>query len=209
MLPWNYVLRPDLLEQLVNELRHAERGRTIFVHGDGGNGKTMLVKAACNAVADKFTDGVLWRTVSERRTGSVSPKDLDHLLADLFVQLVEQVTGERPALSGPSTVAALELGRKVAGRDYLLVADDLWTREAIVAFQQAAVACVLVITTQLRGLVSPTMVEIPVGKMNRDEAEELLLKGLDARPDRVEDLLAVTGTPPAPVLRRWLKRCHT
>ena len=197
VLPCNYVPRQDLLSRLVNELRHAKRGQTIFVYGAGGSGKTTLVKAAWNAVADKFTDGVLWRTVGERRTDSVSPEDFDHLLADLFVQLVEQVTGKRPAFSGPSYVAALKLGSEVAGRDYLLVADDLWTQKAIEEFQQAAVACVLVITTQCRNLVIPD--SIHVGEMNPDEAEELLLKKLPTRPDRVVDLLAVAGTFPLPL----------
>ena len=97
----------------------------VGLHGQGGIGKTVLAAAAaCDPVVRAhFPDGVFWVTAGEQ-------PDLVGLQAGLLSRLGTAGTAPRSATEGAGL-----LRQVLAGRQVLLVIDDVWSAAAAQAFR--------------------------------------------------------------------------
>ncbi|KAM7461389.1 hypothetical protein LguiA_029510 [Lonicera macranthoides] len=84
--------------------------------GMGGVGKTTLARLVCNhdKVVRHF-DEIIWITVSD---------DFD--VTRLLNEMVQSLTGKNLRLSNVDGIVKNELGRRLKGKRYLLVLDDVW-----------------------------------------------------------------------------------
>lgn len=167
----DFVPRPEEYQQLLTNLLNREDNSPVAItaalRGAGGYGKTTLAKALCydKAVQDAFDDGILWVTLGE------NPGDLTGRVVDL----IEILTGERPGFSDVN-VAAVRLRQILAGRDVLMVVDDLWNQAHLSPFLLGTGACL--ITTRVVDTLPPNTKRVTVDAMRRNEAVDLLSAGL-------------------------------
>jgi WD40 repeat protein len=178
-LPRGFVSRPELdgLRQVVLGPDGAAgvTGRALGMAGQGGIGKTVLAAALArdDSIRRHFPDGVFWVTVGEQ--------------ADLVasqIALLERIGVPRPQLRSAAE-GAQALREALAGQQCLLVADDVWSAEAAMAFR----------VTGPQGRVLYTSRD-PAAL--RDVAAAVTTIGVLSREAAVELLAAVTGirTPP-------------
>jgi len=132
VLPPEYLER-DELEGLRTALLGVGAGavgltgdvHTLGLHGQGGIGKTVLAAAVARdpVVRAHFPDGLFWVTVGER-------PDLVGLQTDLLSRLGGADMAPRSATEGVGL-----LRQALAGRQVLLVVDDVWSAAAAQAFR--------------------------------------------------------------------------
>ena len=181
-LPPNYVHRAELLADLRQVLTANTRtpvavtsavtsavprgARMTAVHGMGGIGKTVAVRALCDdpAVQDAYPDGILWAAVGQT-------PDLAARLREWANVLGATVTQTAPTLDELRNAVAAALRSKAC----LLIADDVWHPEHLAAFRVGGAGCRLVITTRDAALATEAGATVqPVPLMDRAEAVALL-----------------------------------
>jgi len=154
-LPPNHVMRPELLGRLHAALLDgADSGpRRVGVFGMGGSGKSVLAAALWQdpAVRLRFPDGLRW----VRLEPPDDPVTRPGMLVQRQQQLVAKLT---PAGQVAGEVTDVEQGRDrlaelLRGRAYLVVVDNVWTRDDVYAFDVLDQRGALVVTTRNRGLV--------------------------------------------------------
>ena len=160
----------------------------LGMYGQGGIGKTVLAAAAAHdpVVRAHFPGGVFWVTAGEA-------PDLAGLQAGLLSRLGAAGPAPRSAAEG----AAL-LRQALAGRQVLLVVDDVWSAVAAQAFRVTGPrGRVLYTTRDLAVLAAAGAVAEPVGVLPAAAARRLLarLAGLPegALPPEADRVLAATG----------------
>ncbi len=149
--------RDDLLCDLKQRLFAGGSVALTALNGLPGVGKTTLALALAHdpEVLDHFQDGVLW--VGLGRNGDVLSELRTWALAlGISSAEVSEQTGLKE-----STRA---ISRAIGGRRMLLVADDIWSLEAALAFRLTGPNCAYIVTSRLRevalAIVSkPTTVE--------------------------------------------------
>ncbi|GAA2701752.1 hypothetical protein Apa02nite_052970 [Actinoplanes palleronii] len=181
------VERVELQARLCDLLLAGDAG----LHGPGGFGKTTLAEqvARLPRVRAQVPGGLLRVSVGQRTTGPA--------LADLLGDLIEQLTGERPATVSPAQ-AGRRLGTALDQRPpVLLVIDDVWTREQLEPFLIGGATARRLIVTRVRDLLPADLPRLAADEMTPGEATALLTGGLGALsgPDRAA-LLARTGRWP-------------
>lgn len=177
-LPDGFVSRPQLLDQVAAQLVSASGepvAATVALHGLGGYGKTLLARSVCHsdAIRQGFDDGILWMTLGE------TPGDLTERVVDL----IEVLTGERPAFAGLDA-AETRLAQLLGERNFLLVIDDVWQASHLAPFLQGGPCCGRIITTRNLSTLPPQAQPIEVGPMTQPEATALLGRGLPAGPEK-------------------------
>jgi hypothetical protein len=183
------VPRTELTTALVTALLAAGIGgapRLVGAVGAGGFGKTTVARSVAYLpeVRRRFADGVVWTWIGQE----AGPAQV----ADRLNELTALFTGDRPTLTDP-VAAAAPLARALAGRQVLLILDDVWSRAQLQPFLQHDPAdrlgrTVLLVTTRRRSVLPDTVTPVPVDPMAGHEAEALLTRHL---PD-----------PPAGLMRR-------
>ena len=160
----------------------------LGMYGQGGIGKTVLAAAAAHdpVIRAHFPDGVFWVTAGEA-------PDLAGLQAGLLSRLDAAAPAPRSAHEG----AAL-LRQVLAGRQVLLVIDDVWSAAAAQAFRVTGPrGRVLYTTRDPVVLAAAGAVAEPVGVLPAAAARQLLarLAGLaeGALPAEADRVLAATG----------------
>ena len=172
-LPPDFVPRPGEFDQLLSSLLNRQSGDPVAItaalRGAGGYGKTTLANALCHneEVENAFDGGILWVTLGE------SPGDLTGRVIDL----VQVLTGERPSFSDIN-VAAARLRELLAGRNALLVIDDVWDSVHLTPFTQTAGRGARLITTRIIDVLPRGSRRVDVDAMQTDEAVALLGFGL-------------------------------
>ncbi|MCP4591867.1 MAG: hypothetical protein GY842_14115 [bacterium] len=187
----DFVERPDEFERLIahllDENRETPTALTAALRGAGGYGKTVLARALCHdeRVRRAFPDGILWVTLGQ------TPDVLRGLL-----KLYAALTGQRPAFVDVED-AANGLAAQLAGRDCLLVVDDVWRSAHLRPFLRGGERCARLITTR-DGATLPTDARTTdVDAMQQGEAVALLGAGLPpADKDALRDLAARLGEWP-------------
>jgi hypothetical protein len=178
-LPRGFVSRPELdgLRQVVLGPDGAAgvTGRALGMAGQGGIGKTVLAAALArdDSIRRHFPDGVFWVTVGEQPD-----------LVASQIALLARIDVPRPQLRSADE-GAQALREALAGQQCLLVADDVWSAEAAMAFR----------VTGPQGRVLYTSRDPAV---LRDVAAAVTTIGVLSPEAAVELLAAVTGvrTPP-------------
>jgi WD40 repeat protein len=117
-------LRTSLLGAAVRAVGVTGDVHALGLHGQGGIGKTVLAAAAASdpVIRAHFPDGVFWVTAGEQ-------PDLVRLQAGLLARLGVPAATLRSATEGVSL-----LRQVLAGRQVLLVVDDIWSAAAAEAF---------------------------------------------------------------------------
>src|SRR4051812_10231881 len=188
------VARPALSDRLLGLVTGDVDGPVGLsgVHGTGGFGKTTLANWVSHqpATRERFPGGLLWVTLGEQVTG---PE-----LAGRVNDLVEHLTGSRPAFTDPSQ-AGFRLGTLLdsTSEPILLIIDDVWTDAQLDPFLTGGARCGRLVPTRPRGLL-PAATSVEVDRMTADEATALLLRDLPAgvTPGVVQKILAGTGRWP-------------
>lgn len=175
-LPDGFVSRQLELEQLAAYLVSASgdpRPGVVALHGPGGYGKTLLARALCHhpAIRQSFDAGILWITLGE------NPDNL----TDRMVDLIEVLTGERPAFATLDAAQA-HLTQLVGDRNFLIVIDDVWQASHLAPFLPGGPGCAYVITTRNLAAIPDNVQPIEIGPMSHPEAVTLLGYGLPAGP---------------------------
>ena len=161
----------------------------LGLHGQGGIGKTVLAAAAARdpVVRAHFPDGLCWVTAGEQ-------PDLVGLQVGLLSRLGAVGPGPRSATEG---VALLQ--QALAGRQVLLVIDDVWSSAAAQAFRVTGPrGRVLYTTRDLAVLAAVRAVAERVDVLSPPTARQLLarLAGLPSGalpPAEADRVLAATG----------------
>ena len=160
----------------------------LGMYGQGGIGKTVLAAAAAHdpVVRAHFPDGVFWVTAGEA-------PDLAGLQAGLLSRLGAAGPAPRSAAEGAGL-----LRQALAGRQVLLVVDDVWSAAAAQAFRVTGPrGRVLYTTRDPAVLAAAGAVAEPVGVLPAAAARQLLarLAGLaeGALPPEADRVLAATG----------------
>ena len=160
----------------------------LGMYGQGGIGKTVLAAATAHdpVVRAHFPDGVFWVTAGEQ-------PDLAGLQAGLLARLGAVGPAPRSAAEGAGL-----LRRVLAGRQVLLVVDDVWSAAAAQAFRvTGSRGRVLYTTRDPAVLAAVGAVAEPVGVLSAAAARQLLarLAGLaeGALPPEADRVLAATG----------------
>ena len=187
------VARPDVTDRLL-ELVCSEDSDPVGitgVHGTGGFGKTTVAKWICHQprTEQRFPGGLLWVTLGEQVAGAE--------LAARVNDLVEQLTGARPALTDPLQ-AGFRLGEVLDSRDdpVLLVVDDAWTDQQVEPFLCGGRRCRRLLTTRHRRLVDPRGC-VQLDQMTAAQAAALLTRDVPhAATEPVDRVVAATGRWP-------------
>jgi len=172
-LPGDFVQRPNKFNEIVTRLLDEKRedviATTVALRGAGGYGKTTLAKAICynERILDTFYDGILWVTLGE------NPGDLTIPVNDL----IETLSGKRPGFECLDA-ATSHLKGLLADRHILIVIDDVWNGVHLNPFVQGGMHCARLTTTRDSSTLPPIAERIPVDAMQKDEAVELLKRGL-------------------------------
>lgn len=144
---------------------------TVGLHGFGGVGKTTLARLLCadTTVRQACRDGILWAAIGSNAT------DPRERLAALVTALTGDATG-CSTLDG----ARAQLQAALAGRQLLLVIDDVWNEAHIQALVDASAGCARLITTRKPSTLPYGAQPIDVRTMNTPDAVRLLGLGLPA-----------------------------
>ena len=160
----------------------------LGVYGQGGIGKTVLAAAAAAdpQVRAYFPGGVFWVTAGEA-------PDLAGLQAGLLARLGAAGAAPRSAAEGAGL-----LRRELAGRQVLLVVDDVWSAAAAQAFRVTGPRGRVLYTTRDPAVLAAVGAAAErVGVLSPLDARQLLarLAGLseDALPPEADRVLAATG----------------
>jgi WD40 repeat protein len=170
------------------------------VHGTGGFGKTTSVAWLCHheRVRERFPGGLLWATLGELVSG---PE-----LAARVNDLVEQLTGDRPAFADP-VQAGFRLGEVLdaVADPVLLVLDDIWAEHQLEPFRYGGSQCRRMVTTRNRWVLPPATPTVRIDRMTIEQATQLLTRDTTALPPDLLDRL-VAGTGRWPVLLGLVNR---
>ena len=192
-LPTGYLERSELGGVRAALLGAGAVGLTGDVHalgmyGQGGIGKTVLAAAAAHDPVSRayFPGGVFWVTVGEQ-------PDLAGLQASLLSRLGAAGPAPRSAAEGAGL-----LRQALAGRQVLLVVDDVWSAAAAQAFRVTGPRGRVLYTTRDPAVLAAVgAVAEQVGVLSPAAARQLLarLAGLpeDALPPETDRMLAATG----------------
>ena len=174
-LPGAFVRRPaahaDLLAFLVDATSGDPKPGVVALLGAGGFGKTTLAQAVCHdeRIQQAFDDGIVWVRFGEQ------PGDLTGRLQDL----VEIISGTRPDFTGLDA-ATTRFREVLADRDILLVLDDVWNADHVRPFLSGGARCARLMTTRNAATLPAGATLVDTTAMTPQEAQQLLLVGLDA-----------------------------
>jgi len=145
-LPAGFLTRNKCVQEVRHTLLSDFRNPTVItgIHGMGGLGKSILAKLVARNpnVRRTFGDGVFWVPIGNKPNLLNAQHRLAQELgcSELRIQDVEQ--------------GRLLLGELLEPLSVLLVLDDVWSREAVHAFDLLGPKCRILITSQDAGLLT-------------------------------------------------------
>ena len=180
----DHVARPDELTRIKGYLLDGDKhllSNTVGLHGFGGSGKTILARLVCAdpELRAACADGILWVEVGK------TPPDPRAAMADL----VSALTG---GCNGCATIngARDQLRAALAGRQVLLVVDDVWNAAHVRDLLQASAGCARLITTRNPFLLPAGAQLLELRSMGVENARALLGAGLPPQHGARIDALA-------------------
>ena len=191
-LPAGFVAREELVAVRAALLGEGEgvvgvTGRDLGLHGQGGIGKTVLAAAVARdpEVARHFPDGIFWLTLGEGADPVTAQRELLRRLgADAEV---------RTALQGKAALTTA-----LAGRQCLVVIDDVWSAAAAVAFRVAGERGRVLYTTRDRAVLASVRAQVLAVDVLPERAARQLLATLAGEttgtlPPQADGVIAATG----------------
>ena len=181
LLPPGMVMRPGLLDEAVGQVIGTEGGEVgaglVVLRGPGGVGKTVLARQVADDVRvwAEFTDGIVMLRAGQGAT------------ADGVARQLQETLGYRDR----------HLADVLAGHRLLLIVDDVWDRELLGTLRASLAPTVTVLATT-RGVSVPGAVAVSAGAVGREEAIEILARGI-ARGEQLDRAFAGL----AETLFRW------
>lgn len=171
LLPAPLVGRVALLDTLKQRL--TGNPGALSLSGLPGMGKTALVQtlAADPEIRRTFPDGTLWMTLGKNPTISQHLARWVHLLQEQQVlpQLIRQ-----PFAEGASRLAwGDNLRELLSTRRMLLIFDDVWSMEDLLACQVAGTQCSTLYTTRFPRIASCVTETFPVADLTEKESFSL------------------------------------
>lgn len=183
-----YVRRERVQQIVCEELRRGGSPRIVGLVGESGSGKTTAASELVRSseALEFFSDGILWLVVNN------SVKDrLSSLMWQLATMVHDDIlgsTGPAPAGSGDGATRyvkkRLDKGNGGMGLRCLVVADDVWDAEVIVALRETGL-WVLATTRKEELLEDVDGESVGIDKLSKDDALSVL-RGASELP---------TGTP--------------
>lgn len=163
-----FVGREVLLTQLKQQLCVHEKSAFVGLNGLPGVGKTTL---AIQLVHDKevrawFSDGILWAGLGPK------PQIMGHL--SRWASLLG-VDATMPQQNGSNNELAERLRAAIGMRYMLLVIDDAWTLEDVLALSVGGPNCACLLTTRLPPLALASHKAITVPELDEEESIALLV----------------------------------
>jgi hypothetical protein len=145
--------------------------KTVGLHGIGGAGKTTLARLFCadREVRQACRDGILWIPIGKH------PPDPRAQIADLVAALEGECDG---CSTLPGARARLQAA--LAGKEILLVLDDVWDEAQIRDVVEVSASTARLITTRNTLTLPFEAIPVDVGTMNEEDARRLLAGGLPA-----------------------------
>ena len=164
-----FVGREALMARLKQQLCGSERRPIIGLNGLPGVGKTTL---AVQLIHDKevrawFSDGILWAGLGPR------PQIAGHLSRWATLLGIDATELNQ---SNSNTVLAERIRAAIGMRRMLLVIDDAWTLEDVLALSVGGPNCVSLLTTRLPPLALASHEAITVSELDEDESIALLVR---------------------------------
>ena len=170
-LPKKLMRRAALVDDIKSMLSNpAKRIGLVGLRGMGGIGKSVAARllAEDDWVRRNFIDGIEWISVG----GDKSQGELEALQARLLSHLGGRIERDQ-SLEGLRQAIEKEL----AGRQMLLIVDDVWTPLAIRAFQIQVEGCAVVYTSRRQADFNTCgLPTIDIDLLNVNEARELFQK---------------------------------
>ena len=164
-----FVGRETLMARLKQQLRESERSPLIGLNGLPGVGKTTI---AVQLIHDKevrawFSDGILWAGLGPR------PQIAGHLsrwatLLGVDATIVKQ--------NDSNNVLTKRIRAAIGMRRMLLVIDDAWSLEDVLALSVGGPNCACLLTTRLPPLALASHEAITVPELDEDESLALLVR---------------------------------
>jgi hypothetical protein len=188
--PRHHLLRFDALESL-KDLILTDSGRTaavidvaakLGVQGMGGIGKSVLAAVLARdwEVRRAFPDGVIWITLGQAPTLTIRQKQLAGALGDTSSAFTDE-QGGRSHLDG-----------LLAGKECLVILDDVWDLAHVEAFGSLGPRCQLLITTRDAGLVQALKADpFPIDVLGDAQAQKMLADWSGEHIASPEEALAV------------------
>ena len=170
------VTRPRLMDEVVDRLLPGDPesdtrvGELVAVCGPGGFGKTTIASLVCAEprIVDAFTD-VLWVETGEH----CSPTRLTSLISDLCRHF-----GESGVPFDDPEQAGFHLATVLAGRQVLLVVDNVWSSADLGPFLVGAADGVLLVTSRNARTCPGHARVVRLDPMGTMETEQLLSHAL-------------------------------
>jgi hypothetical protein len=182
-LPPHLQHRPDELSALCKSLAAAQLNKATVIssvghvglQGMGGIGKTVMAALAARdyAVRRQFQDGIIWLTLG--REPNVL-RELKRALAAL---------GLDGAKYDDVSLARMELGQALGGKECLLILDDVWSAADAEPFMRALnPRCRLLITTRNLEVVGALGARAhPLDVLTLEQSRDLLAQQSELKPD--------------------------
>ena len=164
-----FVGREALMTRLKQQLCGREQNLLIGLNGLPGVGKTTL---AVQLIHDKevrtwFSDGILWAGLGPR------PQIMGHLSRWANLLGVDATVLDQ---TNSNTVLAERIRAAIGMRRMLLVIDDAWTLEDVLALSVGGPSCACLLTTRLPPLALASHEAISVPELDEDESITLLVR---------------------------------
>lgn len=181
------VARPELVEAIVDTV--SSKATVVGIDGAGGFGKTTLATQVCrNAeVREQFSDRLLWLTLGQQVAGVA--------VATAISDLIEYLTGHRPAYSDP-TLAGAHLAEVLGERKCLLVLDDVWHADQLAPFLFGAPNCTRLITTRIAAAIPAGAARVRVDPFTPEQAGAVLGRGMQLDRNALVELTDRAGRWP-------------
>ncbi len=202
-----FIGREALLARLKQQLCVREQSAFVGLNGLPGVGKTTL---AVQLVHDKdvrawFSDGILWAGLGPR------PQITGHLSRWASLLGVDATTLKQ---NNSNHVIAERLRAAIGMRRMLLVIDDAWTLEDVLALSVGGPNCACLLTTRLPPLALASHKAITVPELDEEESVALLVRlaseGVTNEEPMLQNLVqSVGGLPLALTLMGGYLRVQT
>ncbi|GHO50805.1 tetratricopeptide repeat protein [Ktedonospora formicarum] len=187
--------REEVLARIRNMVCTGHQGEMIALHGLPGIGKTSLAQALAHVhtIRARFCDGILWAALGPH-------PDMTGLL-NRWGELLGLSATQLSSLDG-NDARARALHNVIGTRSLLLIIDDVWRVEDVLALKVGGPHCAYVMTTRFPEIATSVSVDgvIHVDELGEQESMVLLQvlapQVIEREPEKANELIQAVGGLP-------------